>query len=280
MRKCIVLAGPTAVGKTQISIKLAQKLNAKIISADASQVYKYLDIGTAKIKKSEMENIEHYLIDIVEPDYNYSVGRYYDDCNKILNDNPDDVFILTGGTGLYLDSITQGLTIMPEVNQKLRTELESMQIDKLVEMLDNTDNVDTKNKRRVIRKIETKNIEFNNIKGNDRQFIKIFLARDRQDLYDRINKRVDIMIEEGLILEAREMYEKYPNIKSIGYKELFEYFRGEISLQDAIEKIKTNSRRYAKRQITWFKNKGYEIINIDELNITEIIERICNIYGT
>lgn len=279
MCKCIVLAGPTAVGKTDISIKLAKRLNASIISADASQVYKYLDIGTAKISREQMQGINHYMIDIIEPDAEYSVGLYYNQVNKILNEN-DDLFIITGGTGLYLDSITQGLTIMPEVDSKLRLELESKSIDELIELLDgDTKDIDLKNKRRIIRKIETKGIEYNNIKGNSKEFIKIFLTRDRQVLYDRINKRVDIMIESGLIEEARKMYEKYKNIKAIGYKELFMYFDGTITLQEAIEKIKTNSRRYAKRQFTWFKNKGYIELNLDKLNEEQIIERICSIYG-
>lgn len=282
MYNAIVIAGATGVGKTDLSIKLAKELNAKIISADATQVYRKLDIGSAKISKEEMCDIDHYLIDIVDIGDDYSVGNYYKDANDILNRDKNTCFLLVGGTGLYLDSITQGLTMMPNIDKKKREKLESMELCQLVELLTDEEKakIDICNKVRVIRKLEKRGIEYNNIKGNDRNFLKIFLIRNRSNLYDRINKRVDQMIEKGLIEEARKIYEEYGDIvKSIGYKELFEYFKGEVSLEFAIEKIKTNSRRYAKRQFTWFKNKGYHIFNLDDETEEDIIDKIRREYG-
>ncbi len=278
MYKDIVLAGPTAVGKTNLSIKLAKILNVEIISADASQVYKQLNIGTAKISFDDMQGVKHHFIDIVEPNDVYSVGRYYNEVNKILNDNKNKNYIITGGTGLYIDSITEGMTDTPKVDMNMRKILESKTLEELIGILKekNLDkNIDLKNKVRLIRKIEKGNIEYNNIKANDRVFLKIFLTRDRQHLYSRINKRVDIMIEQGLIDEAYNIYKKYGNkVSSIGYKELNRYFENEISLEDAIELIKRNSRRYAKRQFTWFRNKGYIEYNLDEISENEIINNI------
>ena len=282
MYNAIVIAGPTGVGKTDLSIKLAKKLNAKIISADASQVYRKLDIGTAKITKEEMQGIEHYLIDVVDPSKTYSVGDFYEEANKILNDNKDTTFLIVGGTGLYIQSITDGLTQMPSFDVDYRKKLESMSIDELLKLLseDEKNEIDVHNKVRVIRKIEKRGIEYNNIKGNDRKFLKIFLNRDRSVLYDNINKRVDKMIENGLVNEALEIYKIYGDkVKSIGYKELFMYFKGEVSLSYAIEKIKVNSRRYAERQFTWFKNKGYITYNLDYENIDNIIKDIRGRYG-
>ncbi|PID67070.1 MAG: tRNA (adenosine(37)-N6)-dimethylallyltransferase MiaA [Fusobacteriales bacterium] len=274
----IVLAGPTAVGKTNLSIKLAKIFNMEIISADASQVYKKLDIGTAKILPEEMEGIKHHLIDIVEPNDIYSVGRYYKNVNKILNENKEKKFIITGGTGLYIDSITEGMTDTPKVDINKRKELENKSLEELVEILKEKKldtNIDLKNKVRVIRKIEKGNIEYKNIKGNDRKFLKIFLTRDRSILYERINKRVDLMIEKGLLDEAFEVYKEYGNIvSSIGYKELNQYFEKKINLDTAIDLIKRNSRRYAKRQFTWFRDKGYIVYNLDILSDEEIIDDI------
>ncbi|WP_156286589.1 tRNA (adenosine(37)-N6)-dimethylallyltransferase MiaA [Oceanivirga salmonicida] len=278
MYNCLILAGPTAIGKTSLSIKLAQRLNMEIISADASQVYKELNIGTAKINKEQMQGIVHHLIDIVEPSEIYSVGRYYNDANKILNDNKNKQYIITGGTGLYIDSITDGLTDTPEVDFEKRKILENKSLTELVEILKEKKldkDIDLKNKVRVIRKIEKGNIEYNNIKGNDRQFLKVFLTMDRTKLYERINKRVDIMLNNGLVEEAHNIYNKYGDIvTSIGYKELNKYFKNEIDLDTAIYLIKRNSRRYAKRQFTWFKNKGYEEFDIDKLNESQIEENI------
>lgn len=260
MYNAIVIAGPTGVGKTELSIKLAKLLNARIISADASQVYKTLDIGTAKITENEKDGVIHYLIDEVEPNEKYSVGHFYETANKILNENKEVPFLIVGGTGLYISSLTDGLTMMDKVDYKKREKLESMTLSELQDLLSEEEKkqIDIKNKVRVIRKIETRGVVYNNKLGNDRKFLKIFLTRNRTTLYDRINKRVDIMMEQGLLEEAKKAYNVYGDkIQCIGYKQLFEYFKSNVSLKEAIENIKTASRRYAKRQFTWFKNKGY-----------------------
>ena len=293
--KGIVIAGATGVGKTDLSIKLAQKINAKIISADASQVYKELDIGTAKVTQKEMQGIPHYMIDVVNPDEDYSVGDFERAVNNILNEscqkNGKNV-IIVGGTGLYIKSITDGFAKLPSKDEKIRAELEIKNLQELQEMLKELDEksyseIDLSNKLRLVRAIEVcllmgekfSELRTKNIKNNNYKFLKIFLTRDRNELYDRINKRVDIMISKGLIDEARKIYDKYEKsfykISSIGYKELFLYFDGKITLEEAVDEIKRESRRYAKRQITWFrKEKNYITYNLSEVSENKIIKDI------
>ena len=293
--KGIVIAGATGVGKTDLSIKLAQKINAKIISADASQVYKELDIGTAKVTQKEMQGIPHYMIDVVDPDEDYSVGDFERAVNNILNEscqkNEKNV-IIAGGTGLYIKSITDGFAKLPSKDEKIRAELEIKNLQELQEMLKELDEksyseIDLSNKLRLVRAIEVclltgekfSELRTKNIKNNNYKFLKIFLTRDRNELYDRINKRVDIMISKGLIDEARKIYDKYEKslykISSIGYKELFLYFDGKITLEEAVDEIKRESRRYAKRQMTWFrKEKNYITYNLSEVSENKIIKDI------
>mgnify|MGYP002874545046 FL=1 len=293
--KGIVIAGATGVGKTDLSIKLAQKINAKIISADASQVYKELDIGTAKVTQKEMQGIPHYMIDVVNPDEDYSVGDFERAVNNILNEscqkNGKNV-IIVGGTGLYIKSITDGFAKLPSKDEKIRAELEIKNLQELQEMLKELDEksyseIDLSNKLRLVRAIEVcllmgekfSELRTKNIKNNNYKFLKIFLTRDRNELYDRINKRVDIMISKGLIDEARKIYDKYEKslykISSIGYKELFLYFDGKITLEEAVDEIKGESRRYAKRQMTWFrKEKNYITYNLSEVSENKIIKDI------
>lgn len=279
----IVIAGATAVGKTALSIELAKKLDAVIISADAMQVYKKMDIGTSKITSFEMQGIKHYMLDVVEPDEHFDVGMYYDMVNDILK-KEKKIPILVGGTGLYISAITDGLTKMPSVDKEYRKELNKKSKEELIEMLKgkiDLETIDINNPVRLIRKIETLGIEHNNIKGNDKNFLKIFLERDRENLYDRINERVNKMVDEGLILEAKNIYDNYniENIKAIGYKELFSYFKKEIDLEYAISEIAKNSRRYAKRQLTWFRNKkDYIRYNLCEISEENIVEDITHIF--
>ncbi len=279
----IVIAGATAVGKTALSIELAKKLDAVIISADAMQVYKKMDIGTSKITSFEMQGIKHYMLDVVEPDEHFDVGMYYDMVNDILK-KEKKIPILVGGTGLYISAITDGLTKMPSVDKEYRKELNKKSKEELIEMLKgkiDLETIDINNPVRLIRKIETLGIEHNNIKGNDKNFLKIFLERDRENLYDRINERVNKMVDEGLILEAKNIYDNYniENIKAIGYKELFSYFKKEIDLEYAISEIAKNSRRYAKRQLTWFRNKkDYVRYNLCEISEENIVDDITHIF--
>lgn len=279
----IVIAGATAVGKTALSIELAKKLDAVIISADAMQVYKKMNIGTSKITSFEMQGIKHYMLDVAEPDEHFDVGMYYDMVNDILK-KEKKIPILVGGTGLYISAITDGLTKMPSVDKEYRKELNKKSKEELIEMLKgkiDLETIDINNPVRLIRKIETLGIEHNNIKGNDKNFLKIFLERDRENLYDRINERVNKMVDEGLILEAKNIYDNYniENIKAIGYKELFSYFKKEIDLEYAISEIAKNSRRYAKRQLTWFRNKkDYVRYNLCEISEENIVDDITHIF--
>jgi len=296
LNKAIVIAGPTGVGKTKISIDLAKLLNAEIISSDSAQVYKGLNIGTAKISEKEKQGVEHHLIDIVEPIAKYSVGNFEKDVNKILNQNPEKNFMLVGGTGLYINSVTNGLSVLPEADKKTREYLASLDNQTLFELALKYDEEATKeihpnNRVRLERVVEVfmlTNKKFSelskkNIKNNNFKFLKIALERNREELYDRINKRVDIMIQKGLVEEAKKVYNNYEDslykISAIGYKELFNYFDGKVSLEEAIEDIKRESRRYAKRQMTWFrKEKDYLIYNLSEISEKEIIEDILRNY--
>ena len=292
MNKAIVIAGPTGVGKTKISIDLAKLLNAEIISSDSAQVYKGLNIGTAKISEKEKQGVEHHLIDIVEPIAKYSVGNFEKDVNKILNQNPEKNFMLVGGTGLYINSVTNGLSVLPEADKKTREYLASLDNQTLFELALKYDEEATKeihpnNRVRLERVVEVfmlTNQKFSelskkNIKSNNFNFLKIALERNREELYDRINKRVDIMIQKGLVEEAKKVYNKYTEelhkISSIGYKELFMHFDGKITLDEAVEEIKKESRRYAKRQMTWFrKEKDYIICNLSEMSENEALDEI------
>lgn len=296
--KGIVISGATGVGKTDLSIKLAKRLNADIISADASQVYKFLDIGTAKVTEDEMQGIKHYMIDIVEPDEDYSVGDFEVEVNKILHEKEenDENVILVGGTGLYIRAITDGFSDLPTKDEKIRKDLEEKSLEELQEILKELDlqaynEIDLNNKLRLVRAIEVckitggkfSELRVKNIKKNNYNFLKVFLTRNREELYERINKRVDIMIQKGLVEEAKKVYNNYEDslykISAIGYKELFNYFDGKVSLEEAIEDIKRESRRYAKRQMTWFrKEKDYLIYNLSEISEKEIIEDILRNY--
>lgn len=297
--KGIVISGATGVGKTDLSIKLAKRLNADIISADASQVYKFLDIGTAKVTEDEMQGIKHYMIDVVEPDEDYSVGDFEVEVNKILHEKEenDENVILVGGTGLYIRAITDGFSDLPTKDEKIRKDLEKKSLEELQEILKELDlqaynEIDLNNKLRLVRAIEVckitggkfSELRVKNIKKNNYNFLKVFLTRNREELYERINKRVDIMIQKGLVEEAKKVYNNYEDslykISAIGYKELFNYFDGKVSLEEAIEDIKRESRRYAKRQMTWFrKEKDYLIYNLSEISEKEIIEDILRNYN-
>ena len=296
--KGIVIAGPTGVGKTDLSIKLAKEINSEIISADASQIYKELNIGTAKISPKEMQGVKHYMIDVADPCSDYSVGDFEKEVNKILFEKENNLesknknIMLVGGTGLYIKSITDGFANLPPKNEKIREELSSKSLEELQEILKDLDKksyneIDLFNKLRLIRAIEVcyltngkfSELRMKNIKNNNYKFLKIFLNRNRDELYERINLRVEIMIKNGLVEEAKKVYNKYRKnlykISSIGYKELFLYFEHKITFDCAIELIKKESRNYAKRQLTWFKKeKNYIVYNFSEMSESKIIEDI------
>lgn len=297
--KGIVLAGPTGVGKTDLSLKLAKILDADIISCDSAQVYKEMNIGTAKIKESEMNGIKHYMLDVLEPTEKYSVGEYQRAVDKILAQKEKEgrTVILTGGTGLYINSVVNGLSSLPESDPKLRDELMALSVDELYEKLLSLDpeaaeKIHKNNKKRVERAVEVclitgkkfSVLSKENVKNNNYDFLKVCLTRDREILYERIDKRVDIMMNEGLLEEVEALYKKYGGeilrkINIIGYTEILDYIEGKISLETAVEFIKRDSRHYAKRQMTWFNNdSGYLWFDLENQSENEILEAIIEQY--
>ena len=264
----ICIVGPTGVGKTKLSVELAKKLNAEIINADSMQVYRHLDIATAKIKEEEKEGIPHHLFDIVDPEDIYTVYDYQKDCRKKIKEisSRGKNIILVGGTGLYLKAALFDYRFPKEE----KTEKESLSTEELITRLHQyTDHIDVDlhNQRRLQRLLERyENGTVEEKKGDQPlyDFKIIGLTLDRDVLYQRINQRVDQMVEEGVIEEARSFYDQNLRSKAlltgIGYKELYSYFDGECSKEEAIEKIKQNSRRYAKRQYTFFNYQFKDIV--------------------
>lgn len=291
MQKVIVICGPTASGKTALSIELAKRINGEVVSADSMQIYDEMSIGTAKPDEEEMQGIKHYLIGNVSPTTRYSVSDYKSDAMNAIEEiiNKNKMPIVVGGTGLYVNSLICGIDY-PEVKTDLeyREELEkiakkeglkhlyekAMQIDP-----EAAKNISENDKKRIIRILEiyketgkTKTqLEIESRKNGVPYDYRVFaINMPREILYDRINRRVDIMIERGLIDEVKQLYEKYGEelrtaVQGIGYKEVIDYLNGVYSKEEMVEKIKMETRRYAKRQLTWFR-KIQDIIWIDGLN--------------
>ena len=298
--KGLVIAGPTGVGKTALSIELAKEMDAEIISCDSMQVYKFMDIGTAKIRVEEMQGVKHHMIDVAEPVEKYNVGKFVEKANEILEEleKKNKNVILAGGTGLYIDALVKGLSSLPQGDEKVRATYEKLTNEELYARLLEVDEegaaeIHSNNRVRVERALEVYDItgeKFSvlykkNIKKNNFKFLYCALERDRGHLYDRINKRVDIMFEQGLLQEAENIYKKYKNdldkISAIGYKELFLYFEGRILLEEAKDLIKKESRRYAKRQFTWFKrNKDIVWFNLDHIDEKQAKKQILYLLGT
>lgn len=254
----LAIVGPTCVGKTKLSIELAKKYNAIIINSDAMQVYKGMNIGTAKPTVQEQDNIKHYLLDFVDVNKNYTVFDYQKDARKIINENKDRNIIFVGGTGLYLMAALYDYRFEKE---NFVNDYENYSNDQLYELILKKDKhslIHKNNRQRMIRFLNKKNTEIVEPKLLYNT-IFIGLTTDRVNLYKRINLRVDEMIKNGLVEEVREFYDKKVDSKAlntaIGYKELYQYFNHDISLDESIDLIKKNSRHYAKRQYTWFNNK-------------------------
>lgn len=256
----ICITGPTAVGKTALSIALAHKYNAIIINCDAMQVYQGLNIGTAKITEREKENVPHYLLDFVPIETNYTVFDYQKDARKIIENHPNNNIIFVGGTGLYLKSALYDYRFSEESleDKKDYTNYTNEELLKLCLEKDPNCNIHVNNRKRLERFLTKEAKEEVPCKPLY-QFISIGLTTNRAILYDKINKRVDKMITDGLIEEAKYYYDKKIFSKAlmtgIGYKELYQYFANKITLDEAIELIKKNSRHYAKRQYTWFNHQ-------------------------
>ena len=299
--KVIVICGPTASGKTALSIELAKKINGEIISCDSMQIYKDMNIGTAKPTKEEMQGIKHYLIDFVSPDERYSVADYKRDSKKAIKEilKKGKIPIIVGGTGLYLDSLIyeieyKDIRFDEEYRKKLEERVKKEGLKELYKEAKNIDPIAIKkisenDQKRILRILEIYNATGKNkteqeIESRKKEIeydYKVYaLNWERQKLYDRINRRVDIMISNGLIDEVKEIlkkYEKFPTaMQGLGYKEVVEYIEGKCSEEEMIDKIKQETRRYAKRQITWFR-KNKETIWIDgqeeiQNNIKVILE--------
>lgn len=299
MQKVIVICGPTASGKTSLSIELAKQINGEIISADSMQIYDEMQIGTAKPDEEEMQGIKHYLIGNIKPTTRYSVSEYKIDAINAIEEilQKGKTPIVVGGTGLYVNSLIYGIDY-PEVETDLeyRAELERIVEEKGLEYLYNKavqidpeamQNISKNDQKRILRVLEiyketgkTKTqLEIESRKNGIPYDYKVFaLNMPREILYDRINQRVDIMIQKGLVEEVKKLYNKYGEklttaMQGIGYKEVVEYLKGNLTKEEMIEKIKMETRRYAKRQLTWFR----KIENIVWLNALETTQNNINI---
>ncbi|MBJ8031347.1 tRNA (adenosine(37)-N6)-dimethylallyltransferase MiaA [Bacillus cereus group sp. N21] len=277
--KVAVIIGPTAVGKTKLSIDLAKALNGEIISGDSMQIYHTMDIGTAKATMEEMEGIPHYMIDIKNPEDSFSVAEFQELVRGYIREITErgKLPIIVGGTGLYIQSVLYDYQFTDEAGDPVyREELEKLATEHGVEYVheklrevdpESASRIHMNNVRRVIRALEifhtTGQKMSDQLEKQENELLYdvslIGLTMDRGMLYDRINLRVDLMVKQGLLQEVKALYENgvrdCQSIQAIGYKELYNYFEGHVSLEEAIMQLKTNSRRYAKRQLTWFRNK-------------------------
>lgn len=276
MKQVIILLGPTGVGKTGASILLARALNTEIISADSMQIYRGMDIGTAKPSREERSTVRHHMIDIVDPTGSFSAGQYISEISPIIEDlhAKGKAPLIVGGTGLYIKAVTRGIFGGPSADWDLREELLSAERGEqgslykyLLKMdPDAAVRIDSNDTRRIVRALEVclkskekiSALQERLTKPLPYDFIKIGLTRERKELYRMIESRIDRMLSEGLIEEVRELIRRKPDrtpLQAIGYKEIASFIDGEISMDEAIRLIRRNTRRYAKRQFSWFKKE-------------------------
>ncbi|MBJ8070442.1 MULTISPECIES: tRNA (adenosine(37)-N6)-dimethylallyltransferase MiaA [Bacillus] len=277
--KVAVIIGPTAVGKTKLSIDLAKALNGEVISGDSMQIYRTMDIGTAKVTTDEMDGIPHYMIDIKDPEDSFSVAEFQERVRKCIREITErgKLPIIVGGTGLYIQSVLFDYQFTDEAGDATyREQMEKLALERGVEYIhkklqevdpESAERIHANNVRRVIRALEifhtTGEKMSNQLEKQENELLYdvslIGLTMDREMLYDRINLRVNLMIEQGLLEEVKGLHERgvrdCQSIQAIGYKEIYDYFENRVSLEEAVSQLKTNSRRYAKRQLTWFRNK-------------------------
>ena len=286
MNKIVVIIGPTGVGKTKLSISLAKYLDAVVINADSMQVYRDLNIGTAKIKENEKEGIKHYLFDICDIEEEYNIYKYQKDGRKLLDkfQKEGKNVVLVGGSGLYIKSLLYDYKFQEEEYKEAYENLTNQELLEEIKKHHETD-IHVNNRKRLIR-------ELNKIKNNNQitsdihkklyDFLLIGLTCDREELYKIVDKRVDLMIEDGLIEEVKALYEKGIDSKAmqtgIGYKELYSYFKGDISLEEAVKLIKKNTRHFIKRQYTFFKHQmDVTWLNVDFSNFEHTINEAIKI---
>tara|TARA_B100001173_G_scaffold42278_3_gene33079 strand:- start:845 stop:1744 length:900 start_codon:yes stop_codon:yes gene_type:complete len=299
MKKVLItIVGPTAVGKTELAIRLANHFKTKIVSADSRQFYKELNIGTAKPTKLELKKNKHYLINNISINTDYNISKFQEDADEIITKifSKNKYAILVGGSGLYIDAVLYGIDNIPKVKPLIREELnyefKKKGLKNLIKKLSKLDfeslkTIDVNNPRRVIRALEvtlsTKKpySSFLKTKNKNSKYNEIIIGlnKNRSELHDLINNRVDLMIKKGLVDEVRSLikYKDKNALNTIGYTEIFKYLKKDFSYESAIEKIKTNTRRYAKRQLTWFNsNKSIKWYK-DEYDLNEIIKLIKSV---
>ncbi len=271
----VFIMGPTGVGKTKLSIALAKYLNADVINCDAVQIYKGLDIGSAKVTDEEKENITHFLFDIKNPDEEYSVKDYQKDLRELFTKYSDKNLIIVGGTGLYATAAAYDYRFYDDEEDIDYSTYSTAKMYDLALKKDKNCNIDKNNRVRLERFLKRKNEEIVEPVLLYKDSIFIGLTTDKDKLYEIINNRVDKMLKNGLIDEVKTLYQKYPDSmilkRAIGYKEIINYLNGNVSLEEAINLIKKNSRHYAKRQYTWFNNKmdiKWFDVNFEDFNKT------------
>jgi tRNA dimethylallyltransferase len=304
MRDLVILTGATAVGKTEVSLELAKKIDAEIISADSMQIYQEMDIGTAKASKAERESIKHHLIDFLSPEADYSVSQFQDDCDQAITEikSSSKIPMLVGGTHLYLRALLEGF-MLPEIEpdyelrQKLENLAEAQGTETVHRILAEKDLITAENLhpndlRRVIRAIEIyeqtgkrKSYYKKQQEQSPPRYLayKFALIRSRENLYHRINKRVDLMMEAGLLEEVKFLLNKYNHLsdtahQALGYKELISHLKGDISLEKAIYEIKKRSRHFAKRQLTWLRKEDNLIVfNIENESKDDVLNTMLKL---
>ena len=294
----VLITGATGVGKTELCLSLAERIGSPIISADSRQIYREIPIGTAAPTKEEQERVKHYFVGTKSVTEDYNAGQYERDCLQVLDDlfRDHDTLLMTGGSMMYIDAVCNGLDDIPEVEQPVRQAVQQAYKEQGIEWLQSEverldpvywQEVDRQNPQRLMHCVEVSMStgrpysSFREGKKRERPFniVKICLNRDRDELYDRINKRVIKMIDGGLIDEVKKMlpYRHLNSLNTVGYKEVFRYLDGEISIDEAVRQIQQNSRHYAKRQLTWFRaDKDIKWIDItnnqsQNVNINNVI---------
>lgn len=291
----IVVTGPTGVGKTEATLRLAEHFDVPVINADSRQIFSEIPIGTAAPTAAQQARVRHYFVGNHHLDDYYSASLFEEDVLKLINESSSKVSLLSGGSMMYIDAVCKGIddipTIRPEVRQEMVQLLESEGLEKMCELLHEWDPehwavVDRNNPRRVIHALEIckqtgrtyTSFRSNTIKERPFNIIKIGLNRDRETLYQRINQRVLQMIDDGMIEEAQRVYPKrmLNSLNTVGYKELFEYLDGLTTLEEAIFKIQSNTRRYARKQLTWYKRDA-EMTWFSPDNIEEILNYLSTI---
>ncbi|MDD4778894.1 MAG: tRNA (adenosine(37)-N6)-dimethylallyltransferase MiaA [Fermentimonas sp.] len=298
MNILLVLLGPTGVGKTELSLNVAEKLNSPVLSADSRQIYRDMSICTAAPTIEQIERIPHHFVEILSPEEYYSASMYEQDALTLLQElhKQHKVVVMTGGSMMYIDAVCKGIDEIPTIDISLRKNIQELYkkegldpIRQQLKILDPKfyDEVDLKNPKRVIHALEVclmagkpySSLRTNPKKERPFKIIKVGFKRDRQELYERINQRVDLMVKDGLIDEARKFYpiRHLNSLNTVGYKELFEHFAGNCSIDYAIDKIKQHSRNYARKQMTWFRKDN----EINWINLSEsdniVVKRILDL---